>query len=170
MEALRVEADDSAKKVEDLTAKVKVLEQENLQKEHEITSLQHRNSVLDKEVERLEGLHKDAKSAADDSHSAVANAESDRRKLQILEEEQEQTEKHLRETTEKYGNKSCLDNELTHIRRLRQTDIKAGHYERKVAALEQENTALDTKYEDMVKKYTQTKKELDDFAAELGNI
>lgn len=104
MEALRVEADDSAKKVEELTAKVKALEQENLQKEHEITSLQHRNSVLDKEIERVEGLHKDAKSAADDSVSAVANAESDRRKLQVMEEEAEQTDKQLRETTEKYVN------------------------------------------------------------------
>lgn len=54
--------------------------------------------------------------------------------------------------------------------RLRQTDVKAGHYERKVQALEQSNSQWETKYEEMSKKFTETKKELDDFVAEIGNI
>jgi chromosome segregation ATPase len=58
MNALRAEADESAAKVEELSAKVRTLEQENLQKEQEITSLQHKNGVLEQEVEKLEGLHK----------------------------------------------------------------------------------------------------------------
>lgn len=57
-----------------------------------------------------------------------------------------------------------------HPNRHRQTDVKAGHYERKVQALEQSNTQWETKYEEMAKKYAETKKELDDFVAEIGNI
>lgn len=61
---------------------------------------------------------------------------------------------------------------LTHdiICRLRQTDVKAGHYERKVQALENDRDQWEKKYEDMAKKYADTKKELDDFVSEIGNI
>ena len=54
--------------------------------------------------------------------------------------------------------------------RLRQTDVKSGHYERKVQALEQSRDQWETKYEEMAKKYADTKKELDDFVKEIGNI
>ncbi len=54
--------------------------------------------------------------------------------------------------------------------RLRQTDVKAGHYERKVQALESSRDQWETKYEEMAKKYNDTKKELDDFVSEIGNI
>ena len=54
--------------------------------------------------------------------------------------------------------------------RLRQTDVKAGHYERKVQALEAARDQWEAKYEEMAAKYNATKKELDDFVAEIGNI
>ena len=54
--------------------------------------------------------------------------------------------------------------------RLRQTDVKAGHYERKVQALEASRDQWEEKYEEMSKKYAQTKKELEDFQLEIGNI
>lgn len=54
--------------------------------------------------------------------------------------------------------------------RLQSTDVKAGHYERKVQALESARDQWETKYEEMAKKYNDTKKELDDFVAEIGNI
>ena len=59
---------------------------------------------------------------------------------------------------------------LTAPRRLRQTDVKAGHYERKVQALEAARDQWEAKYEEMAAKYNATKKELDDFVAEIGNI
>lgn len=102
MNALRLEADESAAKVEELNAKVKTLEQENLQKEQEITSLQHKNSMLEAEVEKLEKLHGDAKAAADDSAQHGTQNEALTRKLQLLEEEAEENDKQLRETNEKY--------------------------------------------------------------------
>lgn len=54
--------------------------------------------------------------------------------------------------------------------RLRQTDVKAGHFERKVQALESERDQWESKYEEMAKKYADIKKELEEFQAEIGNI
>ena len=54
--------------------------------------------------------------------------------------------------------------------RLRQTDVKAGHFERKVQALEQERDQWETKYEDMSKKYATVQKELEDFQNEINTI
>lgn len=48
--------------------------------------------------------------------------------------------------------------------------MKAGHFERKVQALEAARDQWESKYEEMAKKYSETKKELDDFVAEIGNI
>ena len=56
------------------------------------------------------------------------------------------------------------------ILRLRQTDVKAGHFERKVQALEQDRDQWEAKYEEMAKKYATVQKELEDFQAEIGNI
>lgn len=54
--------------------------------------------------------------------------------------------------------------------RYRQADVKAGHYERKVQALESARDQWEEKYEEMAKKYAQVKKELEDFMGEIGNI
>lgn len=48
--------------------------------------------------------------------------------------------------------------------------MKAGHYERKVQALESARDQWEEKYEEMAKKYTQTKKELEDFHLEMSNL
>jgi len=54
--------------------------------------------------------------------------------------------------------------------RLRQTDVKAGHFERKVQALEAERDTWESKYEEMAKKYAEVQKELEEFQVEMGNI
>lgn len=59
---------------------------------------------------------------------------------------------------------------VTDNARLRQTDVKAGHYERKVQALESSRDQWEEKYEEMAKKYDEIKKELHDFQLEIGNI
>jgi tropomyosin, fungi type len=53
---------------------------------------------------------------------------------------------------------------------LRQTDVKAGHFERKVQALEQTNSQLEQKYDELEKKYKESQAELEKFAAELGSL
>ena len=54
--------------------------------------------------------------------------------------------------------------------RLRQTDVKAGHFERKVQALENERDQWETKYEEMAKKHAALQKDLEDLQNEIGNI
>ena len=54
--------------------------------------------------------------------------------------------------------------------RLRQTDVKAGHYERKVQALEAERDNWETKHEEMSKKYDALRAELQELEASMGNI
>lgn len=102
MAALRVEADESAGLAEELKAKVKQLEQENLAKEQEITSLSHKNQVLETNLEKAETQVKELKSSADEGGAATSHNESLTRKLQVLEEEAEQADRNLRETNEKY--------------------------------------------------------------------
>ena len=48
--------------------------------------------------------------------------------------------------------------------------MKAGHYERKVQALEAARDQWEEKYEEMSKKYQQVKKELEDFHLEMNSI
>jgi tropomyosin len=54
--------------------------------------------------------------------------------------------------------------------RLRQTDVKSGHYERKVQALEQARDQWESKYEEMAAKYAEKEAELNKLAEELNNI
>ena len=102
MSSLRLEADAASSKIEELESKVKTLEQENLAKEQEITSLNHRNQLLDTEVEKLEAGIKDAKLMADESQQHGTQNEALTRRLQLLEDEAEEADKNIRETNEKY--------------------------------------------------------------------
>lgn len=54
--------------------------------------------------------------------------------------------------------------------RLRQTDVKAGHYERKVQALETSRDQWESKYEDMAKKYAELQKDLHDLEVSISNV
>lgn len=171
MQSLRVEADEATAKVEELKKQVKALEHENLQKEQEITSLQHKNGLLDAQVEKLEAEKKDLKATAGDSHQHATQNETLQRRLQLLEEEAEEADKNLRETNDKYVTITCLQvmsDSGTNLYRLRQTDVKAGHFERKVQALEQERDQWEAKYEEVSKKYATSQKELEDFQAEVN--
>ena len=103
MNSLRLEADEASAKAEELQAKVKALEQENLSKEQEITSLQHKNGLLEADVEKLEEAIKKHKGDADAGTAAGNQNESLNRRLQLLEEEAEQADKTLRETNDKYA-------------------------------------------------------------------
>ena len=54
--------------------------------------------------------------------------------------------------------------------RLRQTDIKAGHYERKVQALENERDNWEKKYDELNEKHKAIQKELADFQADIAGL
>lgn len=102
MNSLRLEADEAVAKVEELQARVKTLEQENLAKEQDITSLQHNNGLLQSEVEKLETAITDFKKIADEGQESGTQKETLQRRLQLLEDEAEEADKTLREANEKY--------------------------------------------------------------------
>lgn len=56
------------------------------------------------------------------------------------------------------------------LHRLRQTDIKAGHFERKVQALEHERDNWEKKYDELAEKHKAIQKEFADFQAEIGAL
>lgn len=87
---------------------MKVLEQENLSKEQEITSLSHKNQLLEAEVEKLEASVKHWKDLAEDNSKHSTQNETLQRRLQLLEEEAEEADKNLRETNDKYASTSML--------------------------------------------------------------
>ena len=101
MTTLRAEQEEAQAKVDDLQGQVKTLKQENLAKEQEITSLSHKNQLLESEVEKLEGALKTAKGDLDEHRNISTQSDSLQRRLQLLEEEAEEADKSLRETNEK---------------------------------------------------------------------
>ena len=72
-----------------------------LQKEQEIASLSHKNSLLEVNLEKAEGKLHEHKSASEEHQSSRDTADGLQRKIALLEEELDAAEKNLRETTEK---------------------------------------------------------------------
>jgi len=104
----------------------------------------------DKQTEELSSLKK----AELDGAASSQNNEALTRKIQLLEEELDNSEKNVKETVEK----------------LRQVDVKAEHFERQVQRLEQERDAWEKKFEDAEAKHKATQKELDELVASMGDI
>lgn len=102
MQLLKQKEEEAQVKVEELQGKVKTLEHENLAKEQEITSLSHKNQLLEAEVEKLDEGIKVAKKELDEGRDSGTHNESLQRRLQLLEEEAEEADKNIRETNEKY--------------------------------------------------------------------
>ena len=82
-------------------ARIKELEQENLAKEHEITSLNLKVSVLEGNISTLEEDQAKHKSDVSQSSQQSGDLEALKRKVSILEEEAEEADKNLRDTNEK---------------------------------------------------------------------
>jgi len=101
MNQLRAESDALVSKNEELATKVKTLEQENLTKEQEITSLTHKNTMQEADIEKLEKALADAKTAALDGAAHGSANDALQRKVTLLEDDAETTEKLFRETNEK---------------------------------------------------------------------
>lgn len=99
---LRAEAEAAVERAEAAEAKNKQLELTLLQRDQDITSLNHRLALSDEQLEKAEGKLADAKHAHEEGDTAKSTAENLTRKIQILEEELDNAEKNLKETVEKY--------------------------------------------------------------------
>ena len=101
LSALRSEADTAVTRAEAAEAKNKQYEQQILEKEQSITSLNVQIARLEGELQATEDKLSEAKSAqADGEHSKTTN-DSLARKIVLLEEELDAAEKNVKETTEK---------------------------------------------------------------------
>lgn len=186
MNALRLETDQAHARIEELAARVKVLEQENLTKDQEILSLTHRNTLLTDDLDKTEKVLAEAKSAADTGAAHGSEVDSLNRKLQLLEEEAEEADKNLRETNEKQValilfphdsqkeilpfQKAFVEMHLTRRIRLRLTDVKAEHYERKVATVEAERDSWERKYEEATEKLKASQLELEAISKQIDDL
>lgn len=101
LNSLRLEADGYLERAEGAEATVKRMEHEILQKDQEIASLQHKNGLLERDLEGAEGRLTEHKSASAEHQTSRDTADNLQRKISLLEEELDAAEKNLRETTEK---------------------------------------------------------------------
>ncbi|KAI0305978.1 tropomyosin [Multifurca ochricompacta] len=152
--ALRAEADVAIERAEKAEAKNKKYEEDLLQKDQEITSLTHKLSVLDSDLDKAESNLADHKRALAEGESDKSTKDTLTRKIQLLEEELDAAEKNAKETVDK----------------LRQVDVKAEHFERQVQRLEQERDLWEKKYEEAQTKYRDSKAELDELVANMEGL
>lgn len=101
MNSLRIEADNAVTRAEESEAKNKKYEQLILEKDQEITSLNHRLSMLDGELEKTETVLKETKALKEQGDHSQTTNDGLLRKIQLLEEELDAAEKNLKETVEK---------------------------------------------------------------------
>ncbi|KAK4045969.1 tropomyosin-2 [Microbotryomycetes sp. JL201] len=144
--SLRNEADTAQARYEESEAKYKKLEHENMTKDQLIQSLEHQLANKEREIEALEQKATEGKSAKADEEAHKSVIEALNRKIALLEGELDNTEKQLREVTDK----------------LRQTDVKAEHFERQVGRVEAERDSFEKKYEELQDKYNASKRELEE--------
>lgn len=101
-----------------------------LERDQEISSLQHKLSLAEEEADKAEEKLKELKGSAEEGDTHRTASENYQRKVQLLEEELDKAEKDLKETTEK----------------LRQVDVKAEHFERAFQRAEQERDEWERKH------------------------
>ncbi|KAI0641907.1 tropomyosin [Trametes meyenii] len=129
-------------------------EQQLLEKDQEVISLQHKLAVKEAEQDKIEGRLAELKAANDDSEYSKTTNEALTRKIQLLEEELDAADKNLKDAMDK----------------LRQVDVKAEHFERQVTRLEQERDSWEKKYEESQEKYHKSKRELDELVSTMEGL
>lgn len=101
LQTLRAEADAATERAEAAEAKNKKYEQLLLEKDQEITSLNHKLGVLDGQLEAAEAKLAEAKTAKEEGELSKTTNEGLQRKIQLLEDELDAAERNAKETTEK---------------------------------------------------------------------
>jgi tropomyosin len=96
-----VEADNALARAEDAEAKGKKFEQTLLERDQEITSLSHKLSVCENDVEKMEKELRESKTLQEKGEHSNTTNEVLIRKIQLLEEELDAAEKNVKETVEK---------------------------------------------------------------------
>ncbi|KAG6381500.1 tropomyosin [Boletus reticuloceps] len=172
MNLIRAEADNAIARAEAAETKNKAYEQQLLEKEQAITSLNVQLARLDGDLEAAEAKLAVAKTAQADGEQSKSTNDALARKVVLLEEELDAAEKNCQGDDRKVRRvrrRSSRDL-ADRLSRLRQVDVKAEHFERQVQRAEQERDQWEQKYEDMHAKYKNSQAELDNLTKEMEGI
>ncbi|CAO3687912.1 unnamed protein product [Rhizopus stolonifer] len=147
--SIRAEADAAIAKADALEAKLKEFEQEQTRNEREIVSLTNRNKQLE---EDLDVAHEKIKDLKGNEDSDIVNEhENAQRKITLLEQELEDSDRALKQTTENF----------------READVKSEQLEKKVEQLTIQLSEEEKKREELESKNKELKEELDEFSKQL---
>ncbi|KAI9478281.1 MAG: X-domain of DnaJ-containing-domain-containing protein [Benjaminiella poitrasii] len=144
--SIRALADTANNRADEYESKYKELEQVLLKQEHEIISLTNRNKYLEEDLEQAQEKIKQLKTIEEDDDDLKKENDAAQRKISLLEQELENSERIIRETTKNF----------------READVKAEHFERKVQQLETLNLDQEKKNEELKAKILELQTQLDD--------
>ncbi|KAL9550512.1 hypothetical protein PS6_005504 [Mucor atramentarius] len=151
---IRAEADAANARADEYEAKYKELEQIQMKQEHDIISLTNQNKHLEEDLELAQEKIKQLKTLEDDGDDLKKENDAAQRKITLLEQELENSELTIRETTKNF----------------READVKAEHFERKVQQLESLSFDQEKKNEELKAKILELQAQLDEFNASLDDI
>lgn len=106
---IRAEADAANARADEYEAKYKELEQIQMKQEHDIISLTNQNKHLEEDLELAQEKIKQLKTLEDDGDDLKKENDAAQRKITLLEQELENSELTIRETTKKYVAYSYID-------------------------------------------------------------
>ncbi|KAL0094848.1 tropomyosin [Phycomyces blakesleeanus] len=152
--SLRAEVEAAQTKSEEYEVESKRLAQEQLGLEHEIVSLTNKNRNLEVELNETLEKMKALKGLEEDDDLLKKEKETAQRKINLLEQELENSDKSLRETTKNF----------------READVKAEHFERKMQQLENIIVNQERKNEELKLKNQELQVLLDEFNAGLDDF
>lgn len=98
---IRAEADAANARADEYEAKYKELEQVQMKQEHDIISLSNQNKHLEEDLELAQEKIKQLKSLEDGEDDLKKENDAAQRKITLLEQELENSELTIRETTKK---------------------------------------------------------------------
>ncbi|PVV01274.1 hypothetical protein BB560_004313 [Smittium megazygosporum] len=141
--SIRLEAEAASARADAAEAALKQLNDQQVEREQEIISLQNRIAMLEEEIERKDERIVEIKQLADDHETSKSAGDVLTKRIDMLEEKLETSESELQQTKEK----------------LRNLDVKSENLERTVAQMEADKAAQEARYEELNEKYLKIKEE-----------
>ncbi|KAI9026492.1 tropomyosin [Phycomyces nitens] len=151
---LRAEVEAAQAKGDEYESEFKRLSQDQLQREHDISSLTNKNRNLEVELKETIDKMMALKGLEEDDNLLKKEKDTAQRKISLLEQELENSDKSLRETTKNF----------------READVKAEHFERKMQQLENMVVNQERKNEELTLKNQELQKLLDEFNDQLDDF
>ncbi|OMJ26863.1 putative asparagine-tRNA ligase, mitochondrial [Smittium culicis] len=149
---IRLEADAASARADAAELALKQINEQQIEREQEIISLQNRITLLEDELDRKESRIAEAKQLAEDHESTRDASDVLNKRIHLLEEKLETAELELQQTKEK------------------NMDVKTESLERTIAQFENERVDSESRYEALNEKYLKSKADLEETMKFLEDI